>query len=59
MSTALLCLQVVCDLSLLLDIGQYAVSISTGMTQSLVAQGEQPPQQLSLILGIYQLRLQL
>lgn len=44
---------------LLLDVGQAALPISASITQSLVAQRQQPPQKLSLILSIRQLRLQL
>ena len=52
-------LQTVFCLLLLLNVCQGAVPICACIAQSLVAQGEQAPEQLSLILGICQLRLQL
>ena len=54
-----LLLQAVLAVMLLLDVGQAALPFSARITQGLVAQREQPPQKLSLILSICQLRLQL
>lgn len=54
-----LLLQTVLAVLLLLDVCQAALPISGSIPQSLVAQRQQPPQKLSLVLSIRQLRLQL
>lgn len=46
-------------LLLLLDVGQGALLIPGQISQGLVAQSEQPPQELSLVLSICQLTLKL